>query len=276
MPEDERPSFSEQEVQQRVERIGRDLVEKELYAEAIEEYKELVRAYPGSRWAANALMGIAECFHHLGQTDEELSTLEAIAEQFPDHVVAKRAQAALRLLRGSEAAETPAAAPRQEVTTATAFSRQVNSLRLSFLRYSMVGWFLSAVLVAVVFVLWRGMALREHTTQTEMEGINRRVEEMDARVDDLQAVVRGGTPVVAPAPAPEPSEPEPAEVAPAPPRPAPPPQARTYTVKPGDNLWGIAKRQLGDGRRVNEIAELNGLQEPYRIQVGDKLKLPPR
>ena len=45
-------------------------------------------------------------------------------------------------------------------------------------------------------------------------------------------------------------------------------------MKSGDTLWTIAKRQLGDARRVNEIAALNGLKEPYRLRVGEKLKLP--
>ena len=171
MPEDERLSFSEQEVQQRVEHIGRDLVEKELYAEAIEEYKELIRAYPQSRWAANALMGIAECFHHLGQSDEELQTLEAIAEQFPDHVTAKRAQAAMRLLRGPEAM----AAPSQEAAAAVGMSRQARGLRLSLLRYSAIGWLLSVFLLVMLVVVWYSLALRGHATETEVKRIQQSI-----------------------------------------------------------------------------------------------------
>lgn len=37
------------------------------------------------------------------------------------------------------------------------------------------------------------------------------------------------------------------------------PSARRYTVKPGDNLWNIALRYLGDGTRYTEIKKLNGL-----------------
>ena len=40
------------------------------------------------------------------------------------------------------------------------------------------------------------------------------------------------------------------------PRPAPP-APKTYTVKPGDTLWGIAKQTLGDGSRWNEIYNNN-------------------
>jgi LysM repeat protein len=272
MPEDQ--PFTEQQVQQRYERIGRELVGNELYAEAIEEYKDLVRDYPRSRWTANALMGIAECFHHLGQTDEELRTLEAVADQFPDHIVAKRAQAALRLLRGSEASPPP-----PELGTATAFSRQARRLRQTFLCYSIVGWALSLVLLVLVVRLSGGVA-----------GLNARLTHLESDYASLKAgsgvaaspSTPRPAPVRAPGPARRPAAPAPSAAArpavapPAPPAPAAAPSARggAYTVKSGDTLWTIAKRQLGDARRVNEIAALNGLKEPYRLRVGEKLKLP--
>lgn len=48
---------------------------------------------------------------------------------------------------------------------------------------------------------------------------------------------------------------------------------RTYTVKRGDSLWGIAESQLGSGIRYEEIRKLNGL-ESYTIHPGQVLKLP--
>ncbi len=51
------------------------------------------------------------------------------------------------------------------------------------------------------------------------------------------------------------------------------PEPRTYTVKKGDTLWGIAKRELGAGRRYTEIKEQNGLKS-NTIRVGQVLKLP--
>ena len=56
----------------------------------------------------------------------------------------------------------------------------------------------------------------------------------------------------------------------------PPQPARTYTVQAGDCLWNIAARQLGDGRRWNEIYQLNQdiLSDPNRIYVGQVLDLP--
>ena len=47
----------------------------------------------------------------------------------------------------------------------------------------------------------------------------------------------------------------------------------TYTVRKGDCLWAIAKRELGDGTRYREIAEKNGIADPSRIFPGQILKL---
>lgn len=57
---------------------------------------------------------------------------------------------------------------------------------------------------------------------------------------------------------------------------------RTYTVKEGDTLLGIASRELGSTARVNEVVELNkdqysglSLQNPF-IEVGWIFDLPPK
>ena len=50
--------------------------------------------------------------------------------------------------------------------------------------------------------------------------------------------------------------------------------AAEYVVRPGDTLSGIASSQLGEAGRWSEIAKLNGLKPPYRIRVGQRLKLP--
>ena len=47
-----------------------------------------------------------------------------------------------------------------------------------------------------------------------------------------------------------------------------------YLVRRGDSLSRIARRELGDGNRWPEIAELNGLADPDLIAVGQKLRLP--
>ena len=52
--------------------------------------------------------------------------------------------------------------------------------------------------------------------------------------------------------------------------------ARTYTVKPGDTLSGIAKAQLGDQNAYMRIFEANRdqLNDPDKIRPGQVLKIP--
>jgi len=46
------------------------------------------------------------------------------------------------------------------------------------------------------------------------------------------------------------------------------PAGTTYTVQPGDTLFGIGRK---NGLSVPQIAKLNGLSDPYRIRPGQKL-----
>ena len=48
---------------------------------------------------------------------------------------------------------------------------------------------------------------------------------------------------------------------------------RTYTVKKGDTLWGIATRFYGDGTRWRELASKNGVGDPRKLQIGKVLAL---
>lgn len=62
--------------------------------------------------------------------------------------------------------------------------------------------------------------------------------------------------------------------------PTPRSSAREYTVKPGDRLWTIAQRHLGDGERWVEITYANGRSISERgashLQPGMKLRIPQR
>lgn len=49
--------------------------------------------------------------------------------------------------------------------------------------------------------------------------------------------------------------------------------AKTYTVKKGDTLWNIAKKELGDGAKYKTLATLNNISNPNKISVGQVLKL---
>lgn len=54
------------------------------------------------------------------------------------------------------------------------------------------------------------------------------------------------------------------------------PAAKTYTVVKGDSLWAIAKKQLGNGARYQEIYNLNRdkIKNPNLIYAGQVLTLP--
>ncbi len=61
----------------------------------------------------------------------------------------------------------------------------------------------------------------------------------------------------------------------APPRSPPPvPPERTYSVRSGDTLGEIAKRELGSASRAGEIARLNGISDPAKIREGEVLRIP--
>jgi len=49
-----------------------------------------------------------------------------------------------------------------------------------------------------------------------------------------------------------------------------------YMVKPGDTLWDIAGRELGDHLRWQEVARMNNLLPPYKMFIGQTLCLPRR
>lgn len=66
-----------------------------------------------------------------------------------------------------------------------------------------------------------------------------------------------GTKTVQITPSPAPSQPATATVQEPPRETTSAPKAANYTVKSGDCLWNIAKKQLGDGSRWKEIYELN-------------------
>lgn len=51
-------------------------------------------------------------------------------------------------------------------------------------------------------------------------------------------------------------------------------ELRTMRVRERDNLTKIASRELGDGDRWLEIAELNRIPKPYHVRVGQLLYLP--
>lgn len=49
--------------------------------------------------------------------------------------------------------------------------------------------------------------------------------------------------------------------------------SKTHTVKAGDTLWAICKKELGDGAKYKEIAKLNNISNPNLIKIGQVIKL---
>lgn len=47
---------------------------------------------------------------------------------------------------------------------------------------------------------------------------------------------------------------------------------KSYTVKKGDNLWKICKKELGDGSKCWEIAKKNNIKNPNLIYPGQKIR----
>lgn len=58
------------------------------------------------------------------------------------------------------------------------------------------------------------------------------------------------------------------------PAPAPSPAQTTYTVVPGDTLWGISELFYGTGTRYPEIAAANGIENPNLIFPGQVFIIP--
>lgn len=85
-----------------------------------------------------------------------------------------------------------------------------------------------------------------------------------------------GTKTVQITPSPAPSQPATATVQEPPRETTSAPKAANYTVKSGDCLWNIAKKQLGDGSRWKEIYELNKdkIKNPNLIYPNQTLTMP--
>jgi 5'-nucleotidase len=55
---------------------------------------------------------------------------------------------------------------------------------------------------------------------------------------------------------------------------AAPVAGKTYIVKKGDTLWGIAQRTYGDGKQYKKIAAANPTIKGNQVNVGQKIVLP--
>jgi hypothetical protein len=54
-----------------------------------------------------------------------------------------------------------------------------------------------------------------------------------------------------------------------------PDKTKIYTIKQGDNLWGIAAREYGDPAFWRPIANKNGIENPRILEAGRVITIPP-
>lgn len=54
------------------------------------------------------------------------------------------------------------------------------------------------------------------------------------------------------------------------------PSDRIYTIRRGDNLWIVCNRFYGDGDLAQALARYNGIRSTSGVQVGTRIKLPPK
>ena len=49
-----------------------------------------------------------------------------------------------------------------------------------------------------------------------------------------------------------------------------------YKVQPGDTLWSIAERFLGDGNRFQDLQETNSIADPLKLEKNLEIKVVPK
>lgn len=134
---------------------------------------------------------------------------------------------------------------------------------------------LSAVSVVVLLAAGCNSSKKIESLQKENQILNQRVAELEGQLAQTEAAVVQSRAVQAQA------APQPVQVRDTIPTAAPAvqPQAAQsqYIVKKGDTLWKIARKQLGNGSRFNEILALNPqITKDSPLAIGSKLMLPER
>jgi nucleoid-associated protein YgaU len=88
-------AFSEQEVQEELERIAGEHVQRKQYDIAVAAYERLAAEYPESKWLGNILLLAALCYRELAQPERETEILQRFLVQCPNHPQTPAAQRAL-------------------------------------------------------------------------------------------------------------------------------------------------------------------------------------
>ena len=137
---------------------------------------------------------------------------------------------------------------------------------------------LAAVSVIVLLTAGCDSSKKIESLQKENKALTQRVAELAGQLQQTEAAVVQSRAVQAQAAAPQAVQVK-DTIPTAAPAPAIQPQAAQseYIVKEGDNLWKIARKQLGNGARYKEILALNThITKDSPLVVGSKLTLPAR
>lgn len=135
---------------------------------------------------------------------------------------------------------------------------------------------LAAVSVVLLFTAGCDSAKKTEALQKENQALTQRVAELEGQLAQTEAAVVQSRAVQAQAAASQPVQVKDTipTVAAAPVEPSPVGHFE-YIVKEGDNLWKIARKQLGNGARYKEILALNpDITKDKPLAVGSKLTLP--
>jgi 5'-nucleotidase len=129
----------------------------------------------------------------------------------------------------------------------------------------------------VVAVAGLGMTLGGCTVNNYPASPNQQQQQRQAQ--PAPVVQSAAKPAPTPAPATRSAAAATPAAKPAQPAPQPAPQqpgaaGRTYTIKPGDNLWNIAKEVYGDGTKYQRILDANPGINPDNMKPGTKIVIP--
>lgn len=123
---------------------------------------------------------------------------------------------------------------------------------------------LLGIFVVLAFLAGRSTAPKGAST-IELQQANDRIEELEGDVATLEQQLAAEQMAEAEPTATPDSEATPAAAG----------EERTYIVKSGDTLAGIAVKFYGDASLDDLIAEANGIEDPQSLRPGDELIIPP-
>jgi nucleoid-associated protein YgaU len=137
---------------------------------------------------------------------------------------------------------------------------------------------LTAICVVVLLAAGCDSSKKIETLQKDNQALTQRVAELEGQLKQTEAAVVQSRAVQAQAVVPQAVQVK-DTIPTASPAPVEQSQAAQseYIIKEGDNLWKIAKKQLGNGTRYKEILALNpAITRDQTLAIGTKLIMPPR